>query len=319
MCRRPNYVWIEKGPNWMKQPVSCRQCTQCREKRVDDFVGRMLCEAHESTGTAVLTLTYRNRDDLAEKVLTPRHFQAFVRSLRRRDHNLKCRYFVAGEYGDQKGRAHFHAILFFSGPLPKWNRDKVHSWPSEWKLDSETWPGGLRQFHCEEWPHGHVVCDWTADQRPFRYACKYVLKTEGRQSWVSMSKKPPLGWRYFERLADRAIELGVLPSSLVYSAPGSRGAKTYHLTGATRRDYLLRIYDGFRERYPFREDRLNKWVFETLGRVLLARAVKNAENGPLQISVDSFAEELAKRSPTPEQVRRLINSSMLEWTFNPWG
>ena len=111
MCINPSFIWVQCGPKWEKQPVGCKACWRCKRNRVNDYVGRCLAEAAVSSHTCVVGLTYAPRDDLADKLLQPRHFQLFMKLLRRAGH--KVRYFVAGEYGDEKGRAHFHAILFF--------------------------------------------------------------------------------------------------------------------------------------------------------------------------------------------------------------
>lgn len=262
----------------MRQEGACGDCAECRQRRVDDFVGRMLCEASTSDWTCTLTLTYAPRDDLADKVITPEHFQKFVRKLRRRGHNL--RYFVAGEYGSLKGRAHFHAILFGKGPVPEWNLKKAErSYPGEltrWikasKAGPQQWPGGLKSFHMTEWPHGHVQCDWGGDERSLRYVCKYLLKNEPGTYWCSMSKKPALGHEFIMALAERNVALGVLPASFEYVPPGGKPGRMYLMQGACRRDYLLRIIDGWEAAGRDLSDaRLNEWVANRINKVLQDR------------------------------------------------
>lgn len=228
MCISPNTIQVERGPSWVDETVACGSCWQCRNNRVSDYVGRSLCEAQTSERSIALTLTYAPRTDLAEKVITPRHFQRFVRALRKRGHLV--RYIVAAEHGELKGRVHFHAVLFVRPNLnlPQSARPTL-DWPHQ------------KNFHIEEWPHGHVYADLDADDKALRYICKYLLKYEGTESWISLSKKPPLGHGFFYEKALYAAKLGVLPSTFHYLPPNGSRTRPYYMTGATRREYLLEI------------------------------------------------------------------------------
>ena len=62
-----------------------------------------------------VTLTYKG-DVPGSVTLLTADVQKFVRSLRKAGH--KVRYMIAGEYGERKGRAHWHAVLFFKGKVP---------------------------------------------------------------------------------------------------------------------------------------------------------------------------------------------------------
>lgn len=330
----------------MKQTVPCRECWRCQKRRVDDYVGRMLAEDVVSDWSAVLTLTYapvekrlRPPKDLAgehaEKVLNPEDFQKFIRSLRRRGHSL--RYFVAGEYGEEKGRAHFHAILFGQGPRPVWHLDEKRAYKRErlafkdmpqhlvkGRQAAVHWPQG-ENFHLPDvgrskspWPHGHVFCDWSGGHRAFRYACKYLLKNEPGRSWFSLSKKPPLGTGYFEKLAERNIGLQVLPSSFEYAVPGGKEGQKYLMQGAARRDYLLAMIDGWTERHPLDLERLNEWVRDRVEKVLLERRVHQCQDYEMQEYIDDLRERLDRSRPTAAQVASALRSSqMFQYLFDP--
>lgn len=294
MCITPNKVWIERGPTWEEITVPCRLCWRCRSNRVSDYVGRALCEASTSDWTCTLTLTYATPDPSAEfpnahKVLTPIHFQRFIRSLRKRGH--KIRYIVAGEYGELKGRSHFHCVLF--GTFP----DDIHERPD--------WPQ-QRRFHMDEWPHGHVFCDWNVDDRSMRYVCKYILKYEGTQSWFSLSKKPALGAGFFKKKARELIESGVLPSGFEYMPPGGQRNRPYLLSGAARRDYVLAVVRGWLKRRDLDVRRLSEWFRKSLAKY--ERAIQAARIAASEINVaifmQSFKDELDRRRPRLETVLR---------------
>lgn len=292
----------------MKTETACGVCAECRQRRVNDFVGRMLAEQAISAWSCTLTLTYAPRDDLADKVIHPPHFQKFVRALRRRGHNL--RYFVAGEYGDLRGRAHFHAILFGQGPRPNWDmRKAVISYPGEiarWKEATRKgpvhWPQESK-FHMTEWPHGNVSCDWGADERAFRYTCKYLLKNDRGTYWCSMSKKPPLGAEWFARLAERNISLGVLPASFEYLPPGGKPGQKYLMQGATRRDFLLAMIDGWEARGGDLSDaRMNEWVRNRVNKVLQDRYKKDHEEDEEEKWIEQLVVRLDKARPSEASI-----------------
>lgn len=78
-----------------------------------------------------------------------------------------------------------------------------------------------KTFMEQHWPHG-----WSFWTRPtahaVRYNCKYIQKDMGdqaRQGHLAMSKKPPLGALYFQRLAEQYVAQGLAPQTLEYSFP----------------------------------------------------------------------------------------------------
>lgn len=285
MCINPSYVWVQRGPKWEQQPVACRQCWRCKQNRLNDYIARAMAEAAYSSAVATVNLTYAPRDDLADRLLTPRHFQLFMKQLRNSGH--KVRYLVAGEYGSLKGRAHFHAILFFSHlkartpftegewrdghyhPRPRYNPDHLRD-----PRSSEPFSADIpqkRMVHIREWPHGHVTVDWSVSERAIRYVCKYLLADDKNSAWFSLSKKPALGAVFFAEKARLAAELGVLPSSFNYLPPGGSRDRPYMMTGASRRDYLNAITTD-----PARRPQMSEWVqksFDKLQRQVALAAI----------------------------------------------
>lgn len=221
MCIGPRRISYQKNGETFFQDVSCKVCYQCEKMRLDDFVGRCMCEASEADWTLCATFTYADgpdRDqDGAHRILLPRHFQNAVKQIRNLGHSV--RYFVVGEYGGARGRAHFHALFFGYG--------KDLGWSQGWN-----YPKGI-------WDHGHVDVDLDPDVRAVRYIVKYLWKADRNKRWFSLSKKPPIGHGFFMRLAARDHQFGALPSSFAYIPPGVNDRRTYYMTGACRREYLL--------------------------------------------------------------------------------
>lgn len=292
MCQSPSHVWVKRGPEWEQVPVPCDDCWSCRENYVSDWVGRCLCEASVSEVSCTVSLTNANpRDplDLSNWVVNPHHFQLFMKRLRKAGH--KVRYLVAGEYGDLRDRAHFHAILFFKLLKPSGK-------PAPYLMDRKAFlddPSKALPFsreipqeemvHISEWPHGHIQVDWSCTDRSIRYCCEYLNPQAGKKTgWFSMSKKPALGFEWFAAKAERNREFGVLPSSFEYLPPGGKPGKVYLMTGATRRDYMNMITTDRSER-----PRMSKWVRATFDK-LERQAFAEAADGSVWWPDDHFAE-----------------------------
>ena len=298
MCQSPSWVYKACAPVPTKISVACRKCWQCKSNRVNDYVGRALAEAQTSDWVLALTLTYAPRSDLADKVLTPRHFQTFMKLVRRGNYN--ARYLVAGEYGSLKGRAHFHAILFGKGQKPEIPQKQ--------------------NCHIESWPHGHVFADWTGDEKALRYVCKYILKEDQREGWFSLSKKPALGHAYFQKRAKRFAELGAFPSSFCYMPPGGSKNREYLMTGATRRDFLETMCVEWQKTRPLELSRLSEWVRNAVEKRDFNARVAEAEARPLLEQIEAMQERIAQNRPTQRQVNRsLLDTGHIDFKYYPKG
>lgn len=191
-------------------------------------MGRMLAEQSVSDWVRVIRLSYRDSPereiDHAHQRIFPRHCQQFVRGLRDRGHHV--RYFAVGEYGGLGGRAHFHVVLFGSGV------DAAPRWPL------------YADCHIEEWDHGFVYVQIPDSPAALAYVAKYVQKAESlEQKWVSLSKKPPLGAAFFREKARFLASMGAWPTTFRYRAPGAEPGKAYLMSGATRRDFMLSLFE----------------------------------------------------------------------------
>lgn len=229
MCQAP----LNLGDGTM---VACHKCPQCRDLAIKDWAGRCIAEGKTSTVAYAVTLTY-GRDAMNEVLheravlLTYSDVQKYLKLLRR--HGYSVRYFVTGEYGSTKGRAHWHIVLFFDGKAPPLvGVDQYGKWVengldvprfTHHRVDEKTGESlGLW------WPHGFVQFKGM-NYADIRYNCKYILKNmndpEAVVSLPRMSKKPPLGARFFERMAEQYVSQGLAPQSLEYTFPEVRRGK----------------------------------------------------------------------------------------------
>lgn len=190
MCLTPNL--LDNGIE-----VGCRQCWQCRKRKVDDLVGRCIAESKFATKTIAATLTYDNSNGARSVTLVYKDVQSFLKNLRKK---YKCRFLVVGEHGSFKNRAHWHIALFFTGKYPNVK--------NETRLNWQYWTKGFTYF---QEPH----------YEGFRYILKYILKEpeSNRHKHLSMSLKPALGDEYFNRLVDKYVESGIEPKSWKYRFP----------------------------------------------------------------------------------------------------
>lgn len=109
-----------------------------------------------------VTLTY-NEEHLPEGAqLVPEHLQKYLRALRDRVRPRTVRFFASGEYGEQKGRPHYHVVLF----------------------------GDLFEHEIREtWPHGFVQV-LPLDKGLCQYIAGYTLDKGNRSDERANGREP---------------------------------------------------------------------------------------------------------------------------------
>lgn len=287
------------------QMVSCRNCWQCRANRVNDLVGRCIAEQTASAASYAVTLTYAGEGP-ETAMLRYRDVQLMLKLIRRKGYAV--RYIVAGEFGTKKGRAHWHAVLFFScigpnGPMPIPRPGK-----GPWDIQIG------RRFHWKPWPHGLVFFQ-QPDYGGYAYCLKYALKEQsgdGAKGHLAMSKKPPLGDEYFSALADQHIEQGLAPRDLSYSFGNVFDAKKrrrrFLLQGTSRENFLNRFIERWQVVYgtahPITEQMTEHW--DKLAR---------AEMADLQTDGEYFAakNQWPKYQPLTARARDTFDQEQSAW------
>lgn len=121
------HPWPLRRPGERPIVVSCGQCVGCRLERSRQWAMRCVHESQLHKENCFITLTYRD-DALVERylfghhkrtglpvyagTLYKRHFQDFIRRLRRFMGSERIAYFHCGEYGEEYRRPHYHALIF---------------------------------------------------------------------------------------------------------------------------------------------------------------------------------------------------------------
>ena len=260
--------------------VACRVCWQCRENRINDWVGRCIAESKSATATHSITLTYGrdddgNEDHLRAALLTYSDVQLYLKLLRR--HGYPCRYFAVGEYGSMKGRAHWHLIAFWQDRVPPHQI-------GERFMDGRHWKRGYSHWE-------------PCSAASIRYVCKYLQKGIGedeRQGHLAMSKKPALGSAYFRWLAGEYVRQGLAPQELTYWFPEVIDQKT-------ERPKLFMLREGSPSADQFLAAYLDLWRRERGGFAPASELVTRYED---RLARGTYGAELlmkpvASRVPVP--------------------
>lgn len=105
-------VFAERGDVVKQLQLPCGRCVGCRLERSRQWAIRIMHESQCHNSNCFITLTYDDKHLPDNGSLVYKDFQDFMKRLRKSLPDRKVRYFVAGEYGDQLGRPHFHACIF---------------------------------------------------------------------------------------------------------------------------------------------------------------------------------------------------------------
>lgn len=151
--------------------IPCGRCIGCRLERSRQWAVRCMHEASLYENNCFITLTYDDAHLPYDHSLNVRHCQLFMKRLRksysgleRVENSYPIRFFMCGEYGDQRDRPHYHACLFnFDFPDRElWSTNEAGNlYTSE--ILQELWPYGFSTI-------GNVTFDSAA------YVARYIMK-----------------------------------------------------------------------------------------------------------------------------------------------
>nr|UXQ88066.1 MAG: replication initiation protein [Microvirus sp.] len=221
--------------------IACGQCIGCRIQRSKDWAIRCVNEMESHEHSSFLTLTYAPENLPDNGTLQKQHLSTFFKVYRtwlQRKTQQKIRYYACGEYGTEKSRPHYHAIIFgheFSDKYPwtKINGKQYYRSPQLEKL----------------WPHGtSLFCE--ANIGTAAYVSKYITKKiTGDQSIDA--------YGYLDEETGEILQ--IIPEYTTMSTvPGIGGnwLDKYHKTDLTK-GYIT--HEGVKFRIPrYYMDRLEK-------------------------------------------------------------
>jgi len=221
--------------------VACGQCIGCKLDRARAWGLRIMheCSLHERN--AFVTLTYDDAHVPRDGSLNKKHFQDFMKRLRAR-HNGRISYFHCGEYGEENGRPHYHAILF-GIDFP----DRQH-----FNTNGRGDRVYISSFLSSVWGFGNsIIGNVTLESAS--YCARYCLKKvtgdraddhykrvleDGEIVWLqpeyaTMSVAPAIGKLWFEKFAD-----DVLPRDACVAGGSEMKVPRYYDKLRKRRDAL---------------------------------------------------------------------------------
>lgn len=298
MCVNPQPIWKNKGPSFEKVLVPCNYCYACNKNKVYDLIGRCLMESATSDWTIALTLTYDDKkiiNPLQTKVVNVEDFQKFQRRLRR---HWQFKYVAAGEYGERKGRTHFHCLLMGQGLPPDIpNRKNFVSW--------------------KHWPWGYVFADYGTSEAKIRYIVKYLVKAKEQErknkrdktqhltEWIGYSKRPILGQKMVLQLAERQANMQVFPRNFNYRPPNANPSKwRYTLQGKAQEEYFDRLFELWPEG---RKAGKTEWMENAYRRYVVKKLKDDYQKGHYAHIFD-FYEDIqgTRRMEKPDMSEREI-------------
>lgn len=196
--------------------LPCGQCIGCRLERSRRWAVRLMHEAEMHEFNCFITLTYDESHVPKDGSLRVEDFQLFMKRLRRGS-SAPLRFFHCGEYGDQKGRPHYHACLFGED----FRADRVRIEDS-----CSGHPQWISPRLCEAWKHQGRATIGELNFESAAYVARYCVKKitelseekkakfrhEGRKfvdfdehyqgrrpEYVTMSRRPGIGATWFDK------------------------------------------------------------------------------------------------------------------------
>lgn len=161
--KRPIVFRIQDG--FADRPVKlpCGRCIGCRLEYSRQWAVRCVHEASLHANNAFITLTFDDEHYPADHSIHKEDLQKFFKRLRKNT-KVKMRYFACGEYGEKRGRPHYHAIVFgYDFP------DKVY-WVT--RNGSRLYRSAILE---KTWAFGHsLIGDVTFESAA--YVARYVVK-----------------------------------------------------------------------------------------------------------------------------------------------
>lgn len=209
------------------QLVPCGNCIGCRLDYAETWADRLLVESFDKSALFI-TLTY-NDDNLplngqGLSSISKEDIDIFIRDLRNKFRDVKVRYAISTEYGDNTLRAHAHCICY--------NLDFDNLGCHFYKLNHLGEPMYSSDVLEDVWNHkGYVVVE-KANYYNMAYTARYILKKQKGQlaseydafeltpPSFRMSRRPGIGSEWFDRNYEELYTQGFVRVSRSVKANG---------------------------------------------------------------------------------------------------
>lgn len=162
-CQNPYPAPRKPGSDRPAMLLPCRRCGPCLNTMKNNLTGRLVAEAKQAKSVYMLTLTYADEPEDFCYLDVQLALKRFRKALAALPKPARVRFACVGERGEQKGRIHWHILLFF-------DREFLLKRPR---------PGRLWPF----WPFGWTQVAPLGGQQDIadgiRYVVKYCVKGVG--------------------------------------------------------------------------------------------------------------------------------------------
>lgn len=199
-----NMQWGSSSVKFEPIKVSCGRCIGCRLERSRQWALRCMHESTLYSRNCFVTLTYNPKSLPKDGSLQLRHFQLFLKRLRKK-YGSGIRFFHCGEYGEQNFRPHYHACIFnFDFPdkvLWKTNNginlyisqslDNLWSDPDTGESYGFCTVGDVT-FESAAYVARYITKKITGEKAPEHYQGK-------KPEYVTMSRRPGIGKGWYEK------------------------------------------------------------------------------------------------------------------------
>lgn len=226
--------------------LNCTQCTGCRLAKAREWAIRCSHEIRMHEHNCSITLTYNNDHLPQDANLDKNHFPEFMRALRQKlnpripaylvipllgikienPEYKKLGFYMCGEYGDNKGRPHYHAIIFGydfpdkKDPISRKSKGQTHTTFRQSEVLKSCWKHGFFEIGSATYASAGYIARYIMKKQNGETAKAHYAIYDPRTGeitglrnpeYTNMSLKPAIGKTWFERYqsdifpADRCI------------------------------------------------------------------------------------------------------------------
>lgn len=206
-------------------PLPCGRCIGCRMEKARQWGMRCLHEKKMWRSSYFVTLTYSDEFLPPGGSLSLRDVQLFMKRLRKAKNSCAenpVRFFLAGEYGDENRRPHYHALLFnvHFGDLRRWSENArgetlyvseelSRLWSVDGRSMGHTSLGEVTfdsAVYCAKYALKKLsITEHSTPEARAEYERRYIVYDldgvihEREREFAVMSRRPGIGAPYYEK------------------------------------------------------------------------------------------------------------------------
>lgn len=180
-------------------PFGCGQCLPCRINKRRMWTHRIMLESYLHDHNSFTTLTYNTKLLPEDGSLNPDHVRDWLKRFREKIKPKKIRYYLCGEYGEKRGRPHYHVAIFGHKPCDYLTPQII--WDKKNPDNSKPCPCEPCMQIYDTWKMG-MTFNGRIEQQSAQYVANYVTKKMSKDErkalglkaeFTRMSNRPGIG------------------------------------------------------------------------------------------------------------------------------